>query len=119
MRPSFERQKLLRFIKTNGKEYTFTKAGVDRFGEPSDIAKTVCLPGVYHETEVYVSVSADTAAAVKTKPQSMIMCLMEDAANLEDGMTVTISGKLYTVKDRRDVNNFGVACDISLEVVLT
>ena len=118
MNPNFEKHKLTRFIKTQGRTYTFTGSGKNQFGEPTGTSKTVEVPGVYHETQGYVTSSATDGANIKTKPDALIMCLVEDIVGLVSGMTVTISGKEYRIVDLRDVNNLGVACDISLELVL-
>lgn len=118
MNPSFERHKLIRFIKTQGRTYTFTDSGKNKFGEPTGTSKTVEVPGVYHETQGHVTSSATDGANIKTKPDALILCLVEDSTGLERDMVVTIHEKDYKVVDLRDVNNLGVACDISLELVL-
>lgn len=118
MNPSFERHKLIRFIRSQGRTYTFTAPGTNLFGEPTGQKKTLEVSGVYHETQGYVTNSATDGSNIKSKPDSLIMCLVEDTVELVREMTVTISGKEYKVVDLRDVNNLGVACDISLELVL-
>ena len=118
MNPNFEKHKLTRFIKTQGRTYTFTGSWKNQFGEPTETSKTVEVPGVYHETQGYVTSSAMDGANIKTKPDALIMCLVEDSTGLEGDMKVTIRDKDYRVVNLRDVNNLGVACDISLELVL-
>lgn len=118
MNLNFEKHKLARFIKTQGRTYTFTAPGINQFGEPTGRKKTVEVSGVYHETQGYVTNSATDGSNIKSKPDSLLMCLVEDTVELVREMTVTISGKEYRIVDLRDVNNLGVACDISLELVL-
>ncbi len=118
MNLEFEKHKLIRFIKSRGQSYTFTASGTNQFGEPTGQKKTVEISGVYHETQGYVTSSATDGSNIKSKPDSLIMCLVEDTTELATGMMVTIQGKDYKVVDLRDVSNLGVACDISLEVVL-
>ena len=118
MNPSFERHKLIRFIKSQGRTYTFTAPGTKLFGEPTGQKKTVEVSGVYHETQGYVTGYVVESSNLKSKPESLIMCLMEDTVELVRDMMVTIGDKDYRVVDLRDVNNLGVACDISLELVL-
>ena len=118
MNTSFERHKLIRFIRSQGRTYTFTSQGTNPFGEPTGQGKTIEVLGVYHETQGYVTNSATDGSNIKSKPDSLIMCLVEDTVELVREMTVTISGKEYKIVDLRDVNNLGVACDISLELVL-
>lgn len=118
MNPSFEKHKLIRFIKSQGRTYTFTAPETNIFGEPTGQKKAVEVLGVYHETQGYVTNSATEGSNIKSKPESLIMCLVEDAVELVREMTVTIRGKDYRIVDLRDVNNLGLACDISLELVL-
>lgn len=120
MNLNFERYKLSRFIQMYGRPYTFSLSGKNQFGEPQGIEEEVVVSGVYHEASgnVYVSGSATDGANIKTKPFSMIMCFMKDALSLKTGMEVDIWNKTYKVIDLRDVSNLGVACDISLEVIL-
>lgn len=118
MNPSFERHKLLRFIKLQGRPYSFEGFDKNQFGEPQNGSKTVIVNGVYHESQGYVTSTATDGSNIKSKPSSLIMCLKEDSLSLERGMSTTIQDKEYRIVDLRDVNNFGVACDISLELVL-
>lgn len=118
MNTSFERHKLNQFIQSQGKTYTFVAYGKNQFGEPDEVEYSVNISGVYHETQGYVTSSASDGSNVKTKPDSLIMCLFEDSIELSVGMVVTIGDKDYKIIDLRDVNNLGVACDISLEVIL-
>lgn len=118
MNPSFERHKLTRFIKTHGRAYTFTSHGKNEFDEPSDETTSVEVSGVFHETHEYISQSSSDAGTVVSKLSSWVMCLLEDTENLQKGMVVTIGGKDYKLVGFRDVQNFGVACDLSLELIL-
>lgn len=118
MNPAFETYKLRRFIKSQGTIFIFTSTGKNQFNEPNGESRTVGVNGVYHETQGHVTKKGDDAGTVKTKPDSMIMCSKEDSKNLQEGMTVEVGGKTYKVTDLRDVENFSVACDISLELVL-
>lgn len=119
MNLNFEKHKLLRFIKSQGRSYTFRGSGKNQFGEPMGEDKTVEISGIYHESQGYVTNTATDGSNIKSKPNSLIMCLKEDSSLLEFGMLVTIQDKKYRVVDLRDVNNLGVACDISLELVLS
>lgn len=118
MNPSFERHKLLRFIKSQGRLYSFESFDKNQFGEPQGNSRIVKVNGVYHESQGYVTSTAKDGSNIKSKPSSLIMCLKEDSLSLERGMSTIIQDKEYRIVDLRDVNNFGVACDISLELVL-
>lgn len=118
MNPNFEKHKLLRFIKSQGMVYSFNGFEKNQFGEPTGETKTVEIKGVYHESQGYVTNTTTDGSNIKSKPSSLIMCLKEDSILLERDMSTTIQDKEYRIVDLRDVNNFGVACDISLELVL-
>lgn len=119
MDTGFNRAKLLRLLNTQGKEYSFTAAGKNDFGEPSGETVAVAVRGVYHETQGYVTLSGLEGATIKSKPQSLLLCLLEDCSDIKAGMSVTINGKLYNLTDVRDVGGLGFAADLSLEVVLS
>ncbi len=119
MNSRLEEYKILRFIKNQGSMYLFTKYKKDQFGEPIDeVEKLVKIEGVYHEVQGYVSKNSSDAGTVKTKPSSFILCLWDEAIDLEPGMRVNIKGDEYVVVDRRNIEKFSLACDISLELVL-
>lgn len=119
MHLSFEKYKLSRFIESHGGRYHFFSCETNIFKEPvGGKLKEVTISGVYHETQGYVTSKADAGSNIKTKPDAQIMCRMEDAQELEAGMVVVIQGKNYRLVDLRNVNNLGVACDLSLELIL-
>lgn len=118
MNPNFERHKLTRFIQTHGQAYTFTGCEKNEFGEPGEGMAPLEVKGVFHESHEYISQSSADASTVVSKLSSWIMCLMEDTKKLQKGMVVTLGGKDYQLVGFRDVQNFGVVCDLSLELIL-
>lgn len=118
MNAAFERYKVQRLIQTQGQVFSFQEATLNEFNEPVPTGRTVPLPGVYHETQGYVSLKSDDGGTVKTKPDSQILCLWESAQELKTGMLVKIQNKDYHLVDIRDIENFGVVCDLSLELIL-
>lgn len=120
MNLNFEKHKLTRFINSHGQEYTFLSHGSNSFGEPveGETSNKVTIRGVYHETQGYVTSVADTGGNIKTKPDAQIICRFSDTESLKAGMVVEIQGKNYRLIDLRNINNLGVACDLSLELIL-
>lgn len=120
MNLNFEKHKLTRFINSQGQEYTFLLPESNSFGEPveGEVSKEVTIRGVYHETQGYVTSKADTGSNIKTKPDAQIICHFSDTKNLKTGMVVQIWEKSYQLIDLRNINNLGVACDLSLELIL-
>jgi hypothetical protein len=47
----------------------------------------------------------------------MILCLLEDAQNISVGFKCNFGSKHFEVIAKNDVQNYGVACDISLKEV--
>lgn len=115
---SLERYKVLKAINTYGQIYQFHFKSKNEFNEPTGGESSFTLRGIYHETQGYVTSTASDGSNVKTKPNSLILCMKEDASQIAVGMTTEIREKEYRVVDLRDVENLGLFYDISLEVVL-
>lgn len=117
--PKFERNKLLRLLRTHGISYTFKRSEINKFKEPTGEAVSVAtIQGVFHETTQHVSIVASDAASVKSKQTPYILTLYEAAKDLQQGDYTIINGKTYTVNDAVDIGNFHIAVDISLEVTV-
>lgn len=114
----FLRNKVSRQIKMNGSSFSFNKVRKDEFNQTEVSEESVEVKGLFHQTASFIKEEAATGSRIKKKPSPMILMLSEDASKLEEDFQVTISGKIYRVVDKLDVNNFGVAFDVSLEVVV-
>lgn len=114
--PIFELNKIRRLIRTSGVEYAFLRDGLDEFKEPIEAVSVATIKGVFHQTTQHISVVASDAASVQTKQTPYILALYDDAKEVQQGDYTYIRGKRYTVNGVLDVNNWGIALDISLEV---
>lgn len=118
MNMPLEKYKMTRFIQRSGQNYTFSSFKKNKFNEPEAVDSTVAIRGVYHENHEYLVQTASDSGGVTTKLNPQIMCLTESTKELKPGMVVEILGKRYELVAIRDVNNFGLVCDISLEMML-
>lgn len=112
----FLSNKIKRSIKIEGRSFTFTRYGLDEYKQRSSVPEaTVEVKGIYHTTNTYVKESNIEGARLKSKLQPMILMLYEDGAKLQQDDVVQIQQNTYKVVALNDVNNFGVAYDVSLE----
>lgn len=117
----FEREKVKRNILMHGCEFTFSRVHKDDFGEDTGTTETVVtLQGLFHQSRSYISQStgSDTGRIIRTKPQPMILALLNEYSELilADDI-VTYNQAKYRVTGKNDLNNLGIAYDISLELI--
>ena len=108
---------LRRQIKQNGKEYVFYRYGKNKFGEiDKEVKEEININGIFHESNGYVSVTTEDGAQYRSKKSPMIIAAFEDASKILIGDFLEYNGKVYEVTEITDINDFGIAGDISLEV---
>lgn len=110
--------KIKRQIEMNGRMCTFIKYKKDRFGQTSSEEEgRVEAKGIFHTTNNYIKESDSEGARLISKPQPMILLMYDDGSKVSKDDTVTLGENLYRVVEKKDVNNFGIAYDVSLELV--
>lgn len=110
--------KINRSLAENGLMYTFQRAKKNDFGEPTGTTSVIkVLKGIYHEQTGYVSITTADGAKIQSKKVPMILCLFADAKDLNVDDLIVVGLEEYRVTGVSDINNFGVAGDISLEVI--
>lgn len=115
-RPLFLKNKISRLLKVNGLEYTFTSMRKDEYNQPID-GETIAVKGIYHESNSFITVNTSDSASVQRKKSPMILTLLDDTVKMiKQGDKVSINSVLYTVSGILDIQNYGVAADISLEM---
>ena len=117
---AFERAKLKRFVNQRGKPYTFFRDATNAFKEPTEgFAVVGSIKGVYHEARhSYLEATVDDRGFTLPEIESLFLCLIDDESKeLEIDDYTYIGEKKYKVIKKKDVNNFGLAYDISLEFV--
>lgn len=117
----FEAYKIKREIKRSGKQFKFKRIKRNKYKEPDvkegfDVLGS--LGGLYHEQNSMVSVQTNETTQSRTKKIPAILCLWEDAQNLqlqfED--VVFINGKRFKITGVENVAELNIIADISLEV---
>lgn len=118
MNRNFARELIARNISTNGEEFTFVRNGRNRHGEPDGTTTTVVtVKGLFHQSRGYITKDVSDGTVSREKPQPRIMCLADtDVKKVQHGDTLEYLGRKYTVTGVDNVNEYGIACDISLEV---
>lgn len=115
---SFERAKVRRLIVSKGKSFKFYRSVLNEFKEPTDDSFVIgTIKGVYHEaTYSYLKETIKDGGLYHPEIESMILCLKEEISNaLNIGDYTIINNRKYTVIKKKDINNLGIAWDISLE----
>ena len=115
----FEAYKIKRELKRSGKMYTFERAGVNEFGEPSSQQTAVALVcGLYHERSSNIDIVTGEAIQIRTQKIPMILCVHDTNVNLlKAGDKVYIGKKLMKVTGVVNIQEWGIISDISLEVI--
>lgn len=114
--PLFLKNKISRLLRTNGLEYTFTLMDEDEYKQPKE-GEAVTIKGIYHEENSFITVAASDSASVQRKKSPMILTLLdEEVKKLKQGDKVLVNSVSYKVSGVLDIQNYGVAADISLEV---
>lgn len=116
----FEAYKIKRELKRSGIDYEFKRSYVNDFGEP--VGEPIMIGkilGLYHEQNSHVQVTTGDTTQVRTKKIPMILCLYEDAANLDlqVGDELKINNKTFKVTGVVNIQEWNIIADISLEVV--
>lgn len=112
---SFQINKVARALKRDGQEFTFERAVLNKFGEPTDQKKEIKITGLFHETTSYISKSAVDASIITKKSSPMILCV--NFNGVQKGDKLTFNGKSYLVNEIKDLLECNAIFDISLEVI--
>ena len=117
---SFQLNKVKRLLRTPGQSFTFTRTGVDRFGEPDGTTESFEIIGVYHESpsnSMYSVQQKADSATIWPKSFPMMLCLWEDAKNLQPDDIAEINGKKYKIGEIRNLEVANLIADVTLEEV--
>ena len=114
--PTFLKHKIERAVNRLGSEFSFTRMGTDEFNQPTETEETVKLKGLYHEQNSFIALQNHDSGSVQRKKSPMVLTLMENISTLKQGDITMINGVKYRVSGILDIQNFGVAADISLEM---
>lgn len=112
----FLSNRMRRVISWHGIVYTFFVISENEYHEPV-VSGEVKIKGIYHEQNGYEKRNVQEGAVTRPYPSPMILCMCEDAAAVGIGSRVDFNGRYFIVTAKNDVQNYGIACDISLKEV--
>lgn len=122
---TFLKSRINRLIKWNGQDFVFTRKMKNEYHEIVDDTNfEIHIRGVFHDGGGYggmlnLELYTREGSREYDKSKPMILCLVDDDSSqivIDD--EITIGRTPYTVVDKVDVKNLGVAYEISLEQVL-
>lgn len=122
---TFLKSKINRLIKWNGQDFVFTRKMKNQYHEiVDDTDFEIHIRGVFHDGGGYggmlnLELYTREGSREYDKSKPMILCLVDDDSSqiiIDD--EITIGRTPYTVVDKVDVKNLGIAYEISLEQVL-
>ena len=113
-----QRTKIKRTLHSQGKEFVFRRHVLDEYGQPTDDdTEIAAFLGLFHETTSYLSQSTDNSSTIRRKASPMILCLLEDAIDLQNGDFTEYNGQTYFLTELKNVSGMNFAVDLSLEEV--
>ena len=122
---NFLKNKITRQIKWNGKSFTFIRYKENDYHEKNynEVEMEVTLEGVFHEGRGYrgmlnIELYSRDGARTLPKMKPIILCLKtEESIILKMDDVVKVGEYVYKVVEKNDIQNLGVAFEISLEIV--
>ena len=122
---TFLKNKISRLIQWNGQDLVFTRKMKNQYHEiVEDTEFTIQIKGVFHDGGGYggmlnLELFTREGSREYEKSKPMILCLVDDVSSqivIDD--EIKIGNVNYTVVDKVDLKNLGIAYEISLEQVL-
>lgn len=119
---TYLRNKIKRQIDWNGQEFEFLRYKQNEYHELTDeVEEQFLFKGIFHEGGGYggmlnIELYERDGARTVSKMKPMILCLYEDAKDLDMDDTVLIGDCRYLVVEKNDLKNMHIAFEISLEI---
>lgn len=118
------RNKIKRQILWDGQNFKFFRYKKNEYNEITDVVENMfCFKGLFHEGGGYggmlnIELYERDGSRTVTKMKPMILCLIDETTKqIRIGDYVIIGTNLYQLVDKVDIKNFGIAYEISLEIV--
>ena len=114
-----ELYKIKREIDIHGKMHTFYRDVLNDDGEPTgEIKQIVCTCGLLHVSGGYVARETSAGTETRTKREPMLLLRWEEVEEVQNRDFVILNNYRYNVINKRNVNEYNIVADLSLEVVL-
>ena len=118
MNINFQIERISQNIKHHGTEFTFKSFKLDEFNEPTKDYDEIQIKGLFHQSKSYVSSQTTNGTISRSKPKPMILTLIDEiSSSIQMNDIVKYHGNTYKVIESNDLNNLGIALDISLEMI--
>lgn len=116
MLDKFLKNKIQRQINQNGSIFCFYRYEYDKYSKKQDTKKIIEMSGLFHNGRgTYSKQISSEGGRVTEKENPMILCLFEDGLYIKKDDEVKISGKIYFVVHKENIQNLNIVFDISLE----
>lgn len=107
-----------RNILAHGEEFTFHRPALSTFNEPTSNETLITLKGLFHQTRSYITRNITDGTVSRSQPQPMILTLVNpESQSLRIKDHVLYCNQKYLVTGINDINNLGIALEISLELI--
>lgn len=117
------RNRLVRQIQWNGRDFEFFRMKTDEYGQVSDAEReSYKIRGIFHDGGgyggmLYLDMYENDSARTLSKMKPMILCAFKPGEKIRTEDLVDIGGRRYRVAGKNDVNAFGVVWEVTLEVL--
>ena len=120
MNINFDISKIKYILNMHGQMYEFKRKSTDDFAEETDdepISVTT-VKGLFHQVRGHIDKQTSDGTIRRSKPQPALLVLInEDTQKILLQDFVVINETTYTVTGINNINNMGIAFDISMEMV--
>lgn len=118
----FMRSKILRQVRWNGRDLVFVRYQRNSYAELTDVVEEeIKIRGVFHEGGGYggmlnIELYENDGTRTVSRMKPMVLCMYEDGIKIDIDDEVRVGNYYYSVVEKNDVSNLGVAFEISLEI---
>lgn len=118
MNVNFGIELIRRNILAHGQEFIFHRPALSTFNEPTTNETLITLQGLFHQTRGYITRNTTDGTVSRSQPQPMVLTLVNpDTQSLQINDYVLYCNQKYRVTGINDINNLGMALEISLELI--
>ena len=116
------RSKILRQVRWNGRDLVFVRYQRNSYAELTDVVEEeIKIRGVFHEGGGYggmlnIELYENDGTRTVSRMKPMVLCMYEDGIKIDIDDEVRVGNYYYSVVEKNDVSNLGVAFEISLEI---
>lgn len=118
MNKNFGVELVKRNILAHGQEFVFHSPELNTFNEPIHDETLITIQGLFHQSRGYITRNTTDGTVSRSQPQPMVLALVNpqtQAIRINDYMLYC--NQKYLVTGINDINNLGIALEISLELI--